>query len=62
MTFEQLFRIAVGIVEWTVAIASVVGTVALVGWILKMIVIDERSECKPDRAQPLIKDKPDELH
>jgi hypothetical protein len=44
---SQLFRIAVGIVEWTVAIASVVGTVFLVGWILKMI---------------LKKDNPDELH
>ena len=48
MTFERLFTIVVGIVQWTIAIVSVLGTVALVGWIIKMIVKDERSECKPD--------------
>jgi len=47
MTFGRLFTIALGIVQWTIAIVSVVGTVALLGWILKMIVK---------------KDKPDELH
>ena len=47
MTFERFFTIAVGIVRWTIAIVSVAGTLALAGWILKMI---------------LKKDKPDELH
>lgn len=54
---SHIVTVAVGLLEWTVAIVSVVGTLALVGWLLKMIVQkdkpDERSECKPDRAQPL---------
>ena len=62
LTFGRLFTIALGLVEWTIAIVSVLGTVALVGWILKMILKDERGECKSDRAQLLRKDKPDELH
>jgi hypothetical protein len=44
---KEVFTIAVGIVRWTIAIVSVAGTVALAGWILKMI---------------FTKDKPDELH
>jgi hypothetical protein len=47
MTFGHIFTIAVGVLEWIVAIASVVGTLGLAGWILKMIVKT---------------DKPDELH
>lgn len=35
---SHILTIAVGLLEWTVAIISVVGTVALVGWIVKMIV------------------------
>jgi hypothetical protein len=62
MTFGHIFTIAVGVLEWIVAIASVVGTLGLAGWILKMIVKDERTECKPDRAQQVRTDKPDELH
>jgi hypothetical protein len=52
MTFGRLFTITVGILEWMIAIAAVLGTIALIGWILKMILTkdkpDERSECKPD--------------
>jgi hypothetical protein len=74
VTFGRLFTSALGVVEWTVAIASVAGTIALAGWILKMILKDERSDCQLDaerkrdsaqppwRAQPLKEDKPDELH
>ena len=47
MSWDQIFGIAVGLIQWTIAIASVVGTIALVGWIIKMVVK---------------KDKPDELH
>jgi hypothetical protein len=47
MTVGRLLTIAIGIIEWTIAILSVVGTVALVGWILKMFIQ---------------KDKPDEPH
>lgn len=47
MSLDRLFTIAVGILQWTIAIVSVAGTLALVGWIIRMIVK---------------KDKPDELH
>lgn len=46
MTFDRIFRIFVGILQWIIAIVSVTGTLALVGWIIKMVVK---------------KDKPDEL-
>jgi len=45
LTFGQIFTIAVGLFQWTIAIAAVIGTVALVGWILKMILAkDNRNE------------------
>ena len=45
LTVEHIGRILVGILQWTIAIASVVGTLALLGWILKMIVTkDKRDE------------------
>jgi hypothetical protein len=47
MTWSQIFGIVLGLLRWTLAIVSVVATLALFGWILKMI---------------LKKDKPDELH
>ena len=47
LTFYQIRTIAVGIVEWAVAIVSVLGTLGLVAWIVKMIVT---------------KDNPDELN
>ena len=46
MSLERLFTIALGVLQWTIAIASVAGTLALVSWIIRMIVK---------------KDKPDEL-
>ena len=46
-TWGQIFSIALGLVEWSIAIVSVFGTLFLFGWILKMI---------------LKKDKRDELH
>jgi hypothetical protein len=47
MNLSDLFTIILGILRWTLAIASVAATLALFGWILKMI---------------LKKDKRDELH
>ena len=47
MTFDRIVAIGLGILQWSIAIVSVAGTLALVGWIIKMI---------------LKKDKPDELH
>ena len=38
LSFSQILTIAVGLLEWAIAIASVVGTLALIGWLLKMIV------------------------
>jgi hypothetical protein len=47
LTFDHIATIIVGILKLSIAIVSVVGTLALLGWILKMI---------------LTKDKPDELN
>jgi hypothetical protein len=47
MSGSQIFGIVLGILRWAIAIVSVVATLALFGWILKMI---------------LKKEKPDELH
>ncbi|HEY2379914.1 MAG TPA: hypothetical protein VGK48_01915 [Terriglobia bacterium] len=47
LTFDHLFAIVIGIVEWAIAIVSVAGTLVLCGWMVRMIVK---------------KDKPDELH
>jgi hypothetical protein len=46
-TWGQIFSVALGLLQWTIAIISVFGTLLLFGWILKMIVK---------------KDKRDELH
>jgi len=47
LTWGQIFSIALGLVQWSIALVSVIGTLALFVWILKMIVR---------------KDKRDELH
>lgn len=47
LTLSRIFGIGLGLVRWTVAIASVAATLALFGWILKMV---------------LKKDNRDELH
>jgi hypothetical protein len=46
-TWRHIFTVALGVVQWSIAIVSIAGTLALFGWILKMI---------------LKKDKRDELH
>jgi hypothetical protein len=46
-TWGQIFSVALGLLQWSIAIVSVFGTLFLFGWILKMIVK---------------KDKRDELH
>ena len=38
---SHIVTVAVGLIEWTVAIVSVTGTLVLIGWILKMIVQKE---------------------
>jgi hypothetical protein len=47
VTWGQIFSVALGLLQWSIAIVSVFGTLFLFGWILKMIVK---------------KDKRDELH
>jgi len=47
LTLRHVFTVALGVIQWSIAIVSVAGTLALFGWILKMIVK---------------KDKRDELH
>jgi len=45
LTFDHIGTIIVGILKLSVAIVSVVGTLALLGWILKMILTkDKRNE------------------
>jgi hypothetical protein len=46
-TWHRIFTVALGVFQWSIAIVSVAGTLALFGWIMKMIVK---------------KDKRDELH
>jgi len=46
-TWGQIFSITLGLLQWSIAIVSVAGTLALFVWIVKMIVK---------------KDKRDELH
>jgi hypothetical protein len=45
LTLGEIFTIAFGVLRWAVAIASVLATLALFGWILKMILKkDKRDE------------------
>ena len=45
LTFERIETIVGGILRLSIAIVSVVGTLALLGWILKMILTkDKRDE------------------
>jgi hypothetical protein len=45
LTFSQILNIGLGLLQWSVAILSVVGTLALFGWIVMMIVKkDKRNE------------------
>jgi hypothetical protein len=38
MTWTQIGAIVVGLLQWTVAIVSVAGTLALFGWIIRMVI------------------------
>jgi hypothetical protein len=43
-TWSDFLQSAVGVVQWTVAIVSVAGTLALVGWILSMILKKDKAK------------------
>lgn len=36
-TWDRLFQVLAGVLQWTVVVVSVAATVALFGWILMMI-------------------------
>jgi hypothetical protein len=38
MTWGQIGAIVVGLLQWTIAIVSVAGTLALFGWIIRMVI------------------------
>ena len=43
-TWGDFFQAILGVLQWTIAIVSVVGTVALFSWILTMIVKKDKAE------------------
>ena len=42
MDFDDYLRIAIGAVQWTIAIAAVLGTLALFTWVVVMVVKKDR--------------------
>lgn len=42
-TWGEFFRAAVGVVQWAIAIVSVAGTLALIGWIMMMILKKDKA-------------------
>jgi hypothetical protein len=38
MTWRGIFTIVLGLLQWTIAILSVAGTLALFGWIIRMVI------------------------
>ena len=44
MTGEQIFNILLGLLQWTIAILSVAGTLALIGWIVRMVVKKDKPQ------------------
>ena len=42
-TWTGFFQSALGVLQWSIAILSVAGTLALVGWILKMILKKDKA-------------------
>jgi hypothetical protein len=43
-TWTDFFRTVLGVLQWTIAILSVAGTLALFGWILTMIFKKDRAK------------------
>ena len=44
LTWSQIFNIGMGLLQWTIAIAAVAGTIALIGWIVMMIVKKDKAK------------------
>jgi hypothetical protein len=43
-TWGDFFQALTGVLQWTIAIVSVAGTLALFGWILTMIVKKDKAK------------------
>ncbi len=43
LSWGQIFTILFGLLQWAIAILSVAGTLALFGWIVKMVVKKDRT-------------------
>jgi hypothetical protein len=43
-TWGDVFQAAVGVLQWTIAILAVGGTLALFGWILTMILRKDKAQ------------------
>jgi len=43
-TWGDVFRALLGILQWSIAILSVAGTLALIGWILTMVVRKDKAK------------------
>ena len=44
LTWGQIFNIGLGVLQWSIAIVSVIGTLALVGWMIKMVVTKDKAK------------------
>ena len=44
MRWREILNIAFGLLQWTIAILAVVGTLALLGWIVMMVVKKDKPE------------------
>jgi hypothetical protein len=43
-TWGDVFQTLVGVLQWTIAILAVAGTLALFGWILTMVVRKDKAQ------------------
>ena len=44
LTWGQIASIGLGVLQWSIAILSVVGTLALVGWMIMIVVKKDKAE------------------
>ena len=44
MSWQQIFTIVLGLLQWTIAILSVAGTLVLIGWIVRMVVKKDKPQ------------------
>ena len=44
LTWGQILNIGLGVLQWSIAIVSVIGTLALVGWMIKMVITKDKAK------------------